>query len=74
MTPRRLWVTGVGTLVLVNGICWHKSTDDRPLTLCASTLRPALDAVPGSRWLLAAGLAAFHRHLRPTSTTNLEGA
>ena len=60
MTPRRLWIAGVGTLVVVNGIAWRRGTD---ATLCASVIRPALAAVPGSSLLLAAGLAALHRHI-----------
>jgi hypothetical protein len=63
VTPRRLWVAGVGTLIIVNGIAWRRGTD---ATLCASVLRPALDAIPGSRLLLAAGFAGLWRHLRPS--------
>ncbi len=63
MTARRLWVVGVGTLVVVNGVAWRQSTDDRPLTLCATVLRPIVAAVPGGPVLLAAALAALHRHI-----------
>lgn len=62
MTPRRLWVAGLGTLVVVNGIAWRRGTDS---TLCASTLRPLLDALPGSRmWLLPPLAVLGWRHLR----------
>ena len=66
MSPRRLWVAGLGTLVVVNGVAWRRGTD---ATLCASVLRPALDAIPGGRVLLALGLAGLHHHLRPTRSS-----
>lgn len=60
VTPRTVWVAGVGSLVVVNGIAWRRGND---ATLCASTIRPLIAAHRLGPLALAAGLAGFWHHI-----------
>lgn len=65
MTPRRIWTAIFSLLIVGNLTAWRKGTD---ATVCASTLRPAIEALgsngePAMWGAIAASGLVLGRHL-----------
>lgn len=61
MTPRRIWTAIISVFVVGNLTVWRKGTD---ATLCASTLRPVIDALgPIGEPAMWGSLLILGRHL-----------